>query len=120
MCLELFVMIRETPGIEPDPIVSPYVLTGKLSREKSPHFFRHFPKKQAWLVRTEEGCACRFSISKHPDKVKLGMYPEEERPRYYQEYVEDYQKREPVYSTIEDLFSPNKFRLDEQHYILTK
>lgn len=64
MCLELFVMIKETPGIEPNPIVSPYVLTGKLSREKSPHFFRHFPKKQ--------------------------------------------------------LFSPKKFRLDEQHYILTK
>ncbi|AWX55802.1 hypothetical protein AB432_012475 [Brevibacillus brevis] len=156
MCLELFVMIKETPGFEPKPPLSPYIFTGKLSRERCPHLFKHFPKKQAWLVKTEEGCACRFSISKHPDKVKLGVLPEEERPRYYQECVEDYQKsiarmmhlrawceelldhdktqvdlyglwigekftkREPIYSTIEDLFTPKKFRLDEQHYILTK
>ncbi|MGG4441278.1 hypothetical protein [Brevibacillus fortis] len=156
MCLELIVMIKETPGFEPKPLLSPYVLSGKLSRENSPHFFKRFPKRQGWWVTTEEGCACRFSISKHPDKVKLGMYPEEERPRHYQRYVEDYQKsmtrmmqlrawceelldhdktqvelyglwmgdkftkREPIYATIEHLFSPKKFRIDEQHYILTR
>ncbi|MFF0826914.1 hypothetical protein ACFYU8_00970 [Brevibacillus sp. NPDC003359] len=138
MCLELIVMIKETPGFEPKPLLSPYVLTGKLLRENSPHFFKRFPKRQGWWVTTEEGCACRFSISKHPDKVKFGMYPEEERPRYYQEYEElldhdktqvelyglwigdKFTKREPIYSTIEALFSPKKFSLDEQHYILTK
>lgn len=46
MCLELFVMIKETPGFEPKPLLSPYVLTGKLSREKSPYFFKHFPKNR--------------------------------------------------------------------------
>lgn len=34
MCLELFVLIKETPGFEPEPLLSPYVLTSKLSREK--------------------------------------------------------------------------------------
>jgi len=145
MCLELFVMIKETPGFEPKPLLSPYVLTGKLSRERSSDLFKYFSEKQAWWLTTVEGCACRFCISKHPDKVKLGMYPEEERPRHYQRYVEDYQKsmtrminlrawceelldhdktqvelyglwigekftrREPIYSTIENLFSPKKF-----------
>lgn len=67
MCLELFVMIRETPGIEPNPIVSPYVLTGKLSRENSPHFFKRFPIKQGRPLFTKKISFGRAAL--HPDKM---------------------------------------------------
>lgn len=46
------------------------------------------------------------------------MYSEEERLRYYQEYVEDYQKSMDRMMHLRA--TPKKFGLDEQHYILTK
>ncbi|MEJ8547538.1 hypothetical protein [Brevibacillus borstelensis] len=74
MCMELFVISNQSKEKINEVIsafeASPYLSMGLLPNRVPNRVRRLFPGKQIVNICTEEGCACRFSTSKSPEKLE--------------------------------------------------